>query len=45
MSDGARTGAVIPLPKPSPNARKQRKAYRPWRHAGTTLGHVRGDTY
>jgi integrase len=40
MSDeGAAT--VLPLPKP----RKQRKLYRPWKHNGATLGHIRGEVY
>jgi integrase/recombinase XerD len=36
------TAPVIPLPV---KARKPKKTYRPWRHAGATLGHIRGDTY
>jgi integrase len=33
------------VPQPAQKPRKSRKAYRPWKHAGTTLGHIRGDTY
>lgn len=48
MSSDPSTAApsnVLALPTTSTKQRKGRKAYRPWRHNGVTLGHLRGETY